>query len=305
MKYIFSLILFYSSAITLLAQGPVVGSGKMITKKVSIEMFSELEVTFPAHIEVNCQTHPNLEITVDDNMFKEIDIINRGNRLIIEAKNWIDPSPNCKIIVGTPFLNRLKTGSYGDYSVFNIQTSTFKLENQVAKVELSGNTQDLIIDNGTGEVDALALKAQNVTVTTWDWSVVSISAQKNLIANTVGDGYILYDKLPPIVEQNLEGGGKLIPIDEYIDPFIGIETEFIDVKVINEGNKKEDIYIIGPPWQTFSYGVPLPKGQVREARVPIGTRVYQETTPYPKLLFEVKPEHANQLIKLFDRGEWN
>jgi|GEM_PF-6597923 len=305
MKYLFLVILNITAMTWLPAQGPVNGSGKMIQKKVAVEMFSELEVSFPAHIEVNCQTHPNLEIYVDDNMFGKIDVINKGNKLIIRAKGWVQPSKECKIIIGTPFLHRLKTGSYSNYSVFNIETSDFILENEVANVHLSGETGSLRIDNQTGTVDALSVKASHVEASTWDWSIVKVNADHSLFATTTGDGYILYDKLPIDVQTNLEGNGKFMHIDEYVDPFIGIETKYIDFKVINDGNEKRDVYIIGPPWETFSYGAPLEPGQTKDVRLPIGTRVYDIQSRIPKLIGEVQAAHANQLVKLYTESEWN
>jgi len=304
MKYLY-IILFSCLHLISKAQSPINGSGKMIKKKVAVEMFSELEISFPAHIEVNCQTHPNLELTVDDNMFSQIDIVNRGNKLIIRAKRWGQPSENCKIIIGTPFLNRLKTGSYSDYSVFNIETNDFHLENEVANVHLAGKTGALTIDNGTGTVDALNLTTNDAEVSTWDWSMVKVSADNSLIANTTGDGYILYDQLPNDVRTNLGGGGHFMHVDDYVDPHIGIETEYIDFKVINNGTKKKDIYIIGPPWQTFSYGAPLEKGQIKDVHLPIGTRVYDTQGKRPRLIGTVNAGHADQLVKLFEEGEWN
>jgi len=291
--------------VVLAAQVPVKGSGQMIRKKVAVDMFSELEVSFPAHIEVNCQTHPNLEIIVDDNMFTQIDIINRGNKLIIKAKGWVLPSEKSKIIIGTPFLNRLQTGSYSNYSVFNINTNEFTLENEVANVHLSGKTGSLRIENGTGKVDAFSLDVIDAEITTWDWSTVKVSADQSLIANTTGDGYILYDKLPADVQANLEGGGQLVDIDNYVDPYIGTKVEYIDFKVMNTGNTNQDLYIIGPPWNSFSYGIALPKGEVKDVRLPVGTRVYNVKGKFPARIGEVTADHSGQLVKLFGEHEWN
>ena len=291
-----AIIIFAIFCLYLTSFAQINGNKKIITQTRSLGLFTQLEVDFPAELEVICQTIPHLEITVDENVMPYINIKMEGSKLRILQGQWIEPSQLTKITIGTAFLHQLETGGYGQFWVRNIKTPEFRLINPVGTVELEGTTDRLQMDIQTGKVDASLLQAKNIEVHISSFGSAIIYPTDLLEVNISSEGSIIYIHKP----QKIRGEGNIKHIDDLEDQPVP-ETKYIELALKNNSNSKIDVYVQGPPHRRFSYGIPFRAGQKRTEIFPVGTRIYLDQVVTRKLLATIEDKDENQTVNLFDR----
>lgn len=290
------LIIITISCLYLTSFAQINGNKKIITQTRSLGLFTQLEVDFPAEVEVICQTIPHLEITVDENVMPYINIKMEGSKLRILQGQWIEPSQLTRITIGTAFLHQLETGGYGQFWVRNIKTPEFRLINPVGTVELEGSTDLLKMDVQTGQADASRLKAKNIEVHISSFGSAIIYPTDLLEANISSEGSIIYVHKP----LKIKGEGNIRHIDELEEKPLP-KTKYIELTLKNNSNSKIDVYVQGPPHRRFSYGIPFKAEQKRTETFPVGTRIYLDRVITRKLLVTIEDKDENQTVNLFDR----
>jgi hypothetical protein len=178
-------------------RGPLMGSGKVVTKTYALEDFEKLSIRdFDGSIEVEVGKPYSIKIEIDDNLApllsvikdnenRQLDIflqMNKNGRLYLE-------NTNIKIKVTMPKLIDLAHRGNTSIAVMGLFGQNFKFINEGnGNAFLSGNVDELEIKKmGNGEVKANDLKCKTSDVKSYGNGNVLVNALISLSAFGAGN----------------------------------------------------------------------------------------------------------------------
>lgn len=276
------------------------GNGKVITQTRSVGLFSSLIVDMPAEVEIISQNMPLLEITIDDNLLKYIEVQQQGNTLRLSKTAWIEPSRRTHIKVATAFVHYLETHGHGQYTMKGIDVPTLKIANTVADVILGGRCDELQISTTTGDIDATALVAQKATATTESNGQIALTVQQSLDAHLHGKGNILLSGQPPQIKREITGSGNIITAQDANGSTAPKTPTYIEIKFYNNSWRFPSVSFKGPTEKPFGYGTSFWPFQSKKETFPVGTTIYEvDDKGQTVLLMTLEAQHAGKTLHLF------
>lgn len=180
------------------------GSGKMVTREVSIKSFDELSASGIYSLQLVQGGTESVKIEADDNLQELFEVKNEGSKLVIGMKKDVNIQTKGKLKVYVSFrklknmdLNMVgnvssdKSLSFDDLKIENnsvgsvdLQLTAGKLEikNQsVGNVKLSGKADNAIVKNsGVGSLQAASFVVQTMDIDNSGVGSAEVNAEKEL-----------------------------------------------------------------------------------------------------------------------------
>ncbi len=277
------------------------GNGKIITKTMDFENFTEVDLNFVANVVINCQVENSFKITADENVLPYIGLNVENNQLKITQDKWIEPSKKVQITIGIKNLNRLNTSGYSTVTVNDLNTTNLSVMPLVGKVILNGKVTTLSAGTEVGEIDATNLETEEIFANVWSRGVLKINTTNTLHAEIQKNGKIVYNEKPAKIKKRIKGSGEIVSKNGASKKQKAkAELVYVKFKLKNNTALRKQFYVKGPGAHPFSYGFPINPMTKRAENWPVGTKVYGvNKVGIRKVLYEVKASDAGKVVDLF------
>ncbi len=222
MKQIQTLITILFITLTLIANAQkkyVKGSGKMITKKYTIEAFDKLNVgNFNGKVHIEIGKPFSIQVIVDDNLDSLINIEKQnGNQLCINMKmsknyNWIE-NATIEVKITMPEIATLSNSSNSTINLVNVRGKHLTIANSGnGNIILQGSTIDkLDIENsGNGDVNSNQIMAAQINIVKRGNGNIKIKTNNNFNVSFAGNGNIINYGSGKAIIENQSGNGDII-----------------------------------------------------------------------------------------------
>ena len=277
------------------------GNGKIITKTMDFEKFTEVDLNFVANVVITCQTENSFEITADENVLSYIGLNVKNRQLKITQDKWIEPSEKIEIKIGMNSLTRLNTSGYSSIIVNNLNETELQVMPLVGKIVLNGKVKTLRAGTEVGEIDAMNLTTDKIFANVWNRGVLKINTTNTLHADVQKNGKIVYTKEPSKVKKKVQSDGQVISKNSVTKQKVAkSELVYVKFKLKNNTALRKHFYVKGPNTHPFSYGFPINPMTKRAENWPVGTKVYSVNKIGVKaVLYEVKASDEGKVVDLF------
>lgn len=209
------------------------GSGEIIETTVEVPNFQNLQMVGSIDAEISSGNAFKVKIVGDDNLTEYVESkVKEGTLRVNFRKNVRIKNSHVKVVVTTPFLNKIESEGSGDITSDSLLANNRQMELKSAgsgnmklqlnapaiKVNgagagnfvLSGQTKDLECSiAGSGDVNSMDLKAENAKIKIAGSGNVKVFASVNLSANIAGSGNIVYYGNPSLSEVKVAGTGTV------------------------------------------------------------------------------------------------
>jgi hypothetical protein len=162
-------------------------------------------------------------------------------------------------------------------------------------ITLSGTLGSLRIGAENGKVDATNAPAKEVFLNIWGPGKAVVNATDYLETNLSDEARIQLVTQPKKVKSKLSKAFSH-------NGEAPIQTEYIDFKIKNNSQNRNNFYVIGPKPNggKFSYGFPMMPGKTRKENWTIGTKIYAvNALGMKKLLVTINANDENRVVALF------
>jgi hypothetical protein len=283
-----------------LLQAQKEGNGDITTISQELPYFTRIDVSLNTDIIINCDTSSFLKITVDQNLLADIEMSVRKNTLVLDQKEWINPSSQVKIYIGAPDLINIEQSTHQTTTILNIDKEVFSAYAEVGEIVLKGNATRLNASVETGDILAEGLAVSTVHVEGRSWGKIKLGSAEKITGSIKDNGRLSYQNDDAKIEVRTDENGK-ISLDNEKENKPNVDAKYIDIKLKNNSLTFINAYVIGPKpnGRFFSYGFNLFPGQVKEERWTVGTKIYRETKRGARqLLREIAGSDEDQLVKI-------
>jgi Putative auto-transporter adhesin, head GIN domain len=209
------------------------GNGVIKTEERSVSAFKNVEANGDIKLIVTQGDPKPVRIEGDENILPYIEIIQEGDKIIIQPKHDVNlsPSGDLNVYISSPNYKSIEVSGSSDIVGQNKISSSeelsldasgagdIQMEVDAPKVsagisgsgtiKLKGQTKDLDIDlSGAGHAYCYDLQTENTTIGISGAGSAQVSASVKLNANISGAGNINY-KGNPAVSQEISGAGSV------------------------------------------------------------------------------------------------
>ena len=211
----------------------VKGNTEMVTKEIKVSSFVRLHLLSPGTIELVQGDEEKVMIETDRNLIRYFEVVNSGRTLYVSSEamltrplfttcrvkvflrtvNAIDLSHEdatliCREGIASPFPISLKVRGAHGVSLSVSSPSVSLLHQASGKVTLSGKCGQAVINvQGEGNLDAAALKADEVQLRHLSGAEVKVHADRLIEINQLGDGPIFYSGPGVLRDISIRGEG--------------------------------------------------------------------------------------------------
>lgn len=302
MKTIKVIAIAILSVVSFTSKGQVNGNGKLEVKAFNFEGVENIVFHVTVKAELDLSLNDEFFVRTDENIFEHLKVKQRGNTLVIDQMEWIEPTA-LQITAGLKGLQKLTSSAWGDVIIKNLAQESFSAHMQVGHLKMEGTLVNLNAKVGAGSIDARKVQMRKVNARIeQNGRIITDNAE---VINLSGDGYgqFVYDRSD--VSNWTDNSSEIV--SSTLEEFAYQEANkadvvYIDFKLKNNSGRKVDIFFRGPIDAPFGYGIPLRAKVVKSERLPVGTRIYQKTLiGKNKLLATVSSTDKNSVINLFSR----
>jgi len=193
------------------ARRSVEGSGKLETRTLDLPAFTKLDLGGAFEVEVDFGKTQKVEITVDDNLWDNLDADVSGGRLSLSWKKDCSPSDHCSAKITVTALDEFDLHGAGDIVMHGYRGKKLNFHVRGAgSAELDGAVDDLdLLISGAGDCDARDLKAKNVKVRVSGVGDCKVYASESIDARVSGVGNISYWGKPATKDTDVSGLGNI------------------------------------------------------------------------------------------------
>jgi hypothetical protein len=186
------------------------GSGVRKTEQRQVAPFTAISTEGAFDIEVVAQKDQSLEVEADDNVLPSVETEVSGSVLHISMNGSFLLNNEVRIRIGVPDLNRVSASGAGTINVAGLKNEKFEISvNGAPTVRASGETNVLRVSaNGAAKIDAMKLRASNVTVDSNGVSNVQVFARAQLNVTVSGPSHVTYAG-DPEVSKTINGPGSV------------------------------------------------------------------------------------------------
>ncbi len=292
MKAINLIVLLF--CITATAQ--IKGNKKIETKTFTINQIETIKVNLYADVIIDVSKPQSLTITTDNNLFDLIEKDITNKTLLLDQKEWIQPSEKVKIVIGAPSLKAVEQGTHDFTKIINVNNDQLRLMALVGTVIVSGQTKNLNIGIEVGTVDATNLIAQNANVNIWSWGTAKVNVIEELNSKLDKNANLIIVNNPKILKGDTQKTLKKVNL------MTNKDVRYIKFKLKNNSLSRNHFFVVGPKpdGSSFGYGFPMMPQALRKENWTVGTKVYKvNALGFRKLLITITEENEEQVVNLF------
>ncbi|HAA20480.1 MAG TPA: hypothetical protein DCR93_34195 [Cytophagales bacterium] len=294
-------ILFLAFLVPALTYAQVKGNGTVVTQQFDLAELTRLQMELYAQVTVDASAESGITITGDENLIPLLNYDIRDGRMVLQQREWIQPTQPIQVTIGAPALTSVEVGVHETVKVINLNRDDFNARALLGKVELSGQVTTLNASAERGGVDARNLQVQTVDVNMWDAGLIQIGEAQKITGLVQQAGQVVYANDDTRVSVRKQQGASVLSEAEVAQQPLE-DHRFIQFQLRNNSGKRIHCYVSGPKPQggRFSYGFPMNPGQTRDKDWSIGSKVYLVSAiGTRKLLYEIKAEDEGQVVKLY------
>ncbi|MBU0743618.1 DUF2807 domain-containing protein [bacterium] len=187
------------------------GSGVMETRSFDLKDFEAIELEGAMDIEVAFGGRQEVAVTLDDNLFDNLELEVNGRTLTVGWDKSCDPDGDCRMRITMRKLKAVKIEGAGDIGIRDLSGDAFAYDLYGAgDLEIDGQVGELDITlNGAGDVEARALKAKRVKALVNGVGDVKVTATESIDARVNGVGEIDYWGEPEREKTRVGGIGEI------------------------------------------------------------------------------------------------
>ncbi len=187
------------------------GSGDLETRTFDLKDFDEISVGGAFEVEVYFSRDQEVAVTIDDNLWENLEVYVRNGRLTIDWDENCRPDDDCRLELTVSSLTAMTIHGAAEVKIADFDGESFDFElSGAAELDMNGSVEDLDIQvSGAGEIDTRDLKAKNVKVRISGAGNANISASESLDAQVSGVGHISYWGDPEKKRTSVSGLGKI------------------------------------------------------------------------------------------------
>ncbi len=205
--------LLLAIALTAPAQAgdPIEGSGKLETRTLEFGTFNKIVLGGAFDVEVAIGKTPKVEVTVDDNLWDNLEALVKDGTLDLDWKKSCNPSDHCTVRITTAALEEFTLHGAGNVGITGLDGKSliFYLRG-AGDVKLDGKVQDLqIFLTGAGDCDARKLQAQDVAIVLSGVGNCEAFASASIDVQVTGVGNVTYWGSPEKKTINVAGMGNV------------------------------------------------------------------------------------------------
>lgn len=187
------------------------GSGDLETREIDLKDFDEISVGGAFEVEVHFAKSQEVSVTIDDNLWDNLELEVRNGRLIIDWDKNCNPDDDCRLELTVSALKAMTIHGAADVKIEDFDGDSFDFDlSGAAELEMNGKVEELDIQvSGAGEIDTRDLQAQHVKVRISGAGEANISASESLDAQVSGVGNINYWGDPEKKRTSVSGLGDI------------------------------------------------------------------------------------------------
>lgn len=296
------LILFSSTT----AFGQIKGDGNRQMRAFEFRGIEIIDLHVTVNAEIDLSATEDLQIEVDGNIFEHLTIKMTGNRLVIDQKEWVQPSETIRLVLSAQGLKKIKNTAWGNILIRNMDQTQFKAVMNVGTLALEGDVDHLEVQTNAGRIDASKLTAKTVAATVNENGQIVANASSKITYGGKGYGKLVYLGTPELKAAGSASSElQVVSYEKELEIRESAKSvAYIDVKIKNNSSKRRQIRFRGPVEKPFGYGAPIGAKSVKSETFPVGTRIYQiNPLGKDKLLLIIKAENEGQTLKLYADSE--
>ena len=300
MKVIRIIAVAVFSIVNIAAFSQINGNGNLETRAFNFEGIEVVNFHVTVEAKLDLSLNDEFFVRTDENIFEHLKVKQKGNTLVIDQIEWIEPT-TIQITAGLKGLQKLKSTAWGEIEVRNLEQKSFNAHMQVGHLKIEGTLVNLNAKVGAGSIDARKVETKIVNARIdQNGRILTDNAQQ---INLSGKGYgqFVYDRTDVLNWSDQSEELTVSTLDEFLAQEANkTATQYINVRLKNNSGKKVDIFFRGPIDAPFGYGIPVRARVSKKERLPVGTRIYQETLiGKDKLLLIITEDNKNQTLNLF------
>ena len=187
------------------------GSGDLETRTFDLDDFDEMSVGGAFDVDVRFGDKQEVAVTIDDNLWDNLEVEVRRGRLVIEWDESCRPDDDCHIAITVSRLKAMQIGGAADVEIHDFDGESFEFQvSGAAELTMNGKVGDLGIKvSGAGEIDTRDLQAKHVKVRISGAGNANITATESLDAEVSGVGSIDYWGDPADKSTTVSGLGSI------------------------------------------------------------------------------------------------
>jgi hypothetical protein len=190
--------------------GTAVGSGHATTVQENYSSFNTVSIASGFAFTITQSNTYSVQITIDDNLVKDVTIVHFGNSLSVGLSPWQGYSAtSLKVVITMPDITSLDIsgGSTGTVSGFT-STHGFTIDASGGSVvTVSGTAGSLTVnESGGSHLDLSGLQVTDATVNLSGGSWTTVNPSGRLDANISGGSQLYYVGSPVLGSINSSGG---------------------------------------------------------------------------------------------------
>jgi len=215
-------------------QGPLIGSGIVVTEEFDLSGFDQVEVSSAFDVQISQADQFSVVVRVDDNVKQYLDVVKQGSTLRIGLKPFSSSAVSAMTLeaeVTMPELTGLELSGASDVSVGDFK-STQPLYVEVSgasslrgdieaggvrfdvsgasDVKLSGSGGDLVMDvSGAGKADLADFQVGDASIEASGASSATVNVSGRLDVEASGASRVRYRGSPTLGSVNSSGGASI------------------------------------------------------------------------------------------------
>lgn len=272
------------------------GNKNITSKAIEAAGITSIELQLYADVIVDQNKEEGITITGDENLISLITTDVVSGKLLLEQKEWIQPSQNIQILIGAPNIEKVAVDVHKTLTMRNINAKLLYLDARIGKIVVEGIAETVTLRLKNGQIDASELKTLDANLQITGSGKAIVNASNTLNSELSKDARLILTRTPRIVNGNTEMAVKMG------SPTIDDNLKYVKFRIKNNSWNRTNFLVIGPnkDGSSFSYGFPLMPGATRDENWTVGTKVYKTNTIGKRtLLITVKEEDQGKTVKLF------
>jgi len=187
------------------------GSGDMETRTFDLKDFEAIELVGAMDILVEFDGKQAVAVTLDDNLFDNLELEVHGKTLTIGWEESCSPDGDCHMKITMNKLKAVEIRGAGDIDIRDFKGDAFDYDlHGAGDLEINGKVDELNITlNGAGGVEGKDLQAKHVKARVNGVGDVEVTATKSIDARVSGVGEIDYWGKPDREKTRVGGLGEI------------------------------------------------------------------------------------------------
>jgi len=300
MKTVKVIFILSIAVLSHLSMAQVNGNGQLEARTFNFENITHLQLHIVVKAKLDLSLNDEFFIRTDSNIFDYIELKQKGGKLKIDQKEWIEPT-SIEITAGLKGLQKLTNTAWGEINIINMEQPSFEANMNVGYLKVQGSSKSFKAEVGAGTIDTRDLITQVLEAQiNQNGRIISDNAQRIELSGN-GYGQFVYDGQDVLTWKDESSELTVSTLEEFYEQEANKEAvAYIDVKLKNNSGKRINIVFQGPIDAPFGYGIPIRARGSKKERLPVGTRIYKESfLGKGKLLLTITAENQGKTVSLF------